>query len=118
QTSTVFNFNELPRDALEAFLCDVEIRIGSEIALADTFCQSIDEHAGCRSFKVVAGGIRLVDDLIPQASLGRLIFPNRCGQTVQNSNQRIALRMILWKIIERIDERHRVPTHRTSPDVR
>src|SRR5687768_11012683 len=88
-----------------------------QIALVHAFRERVNKHASHRRVEVVSFFRAFVQHLIPEPGTWFLVLRHSAREAIQYSDKRYALRVFLREVVERIDERHCIPTHRAAPEV-
>lgn len=102
----------------EAALNGRQVFFTREIALIHSFRESVHKHARGGGLVVVAVARSLIEHLPPQTGVAILPANNAVGDAPQDLVQFFNVGMRGWNEVERIDQRHGIPTFGAAPKTR
>jgi len=88
----------------------------ADVAFFDGAGESVGVHRGAGGFEPIAGYGGFIDDFVPEAGRGILIFFIGCGQLAHKFNQVATLSIVVRQYFQHFDEGHAVPSNGTAPE--
>src|SRR5687768_15029003 len=87
------------------------------MTVAHAFRERVNKHARSRRLEIVPFGSAFIEYLVPESGAWLLILRHGARETIQDRDQFCSLGMVLRKVVECVNEGHRVPAHSASPEI-